>query len=98
MLDEFTAQVRRGKRCYVVTALRGVDGPHVANVANADGTFRNRFEFPRGRRRGEKFSTSLAEVAVDQFVDWIREAARAKRLREFRVNGLPRRSTTAAAE
>ena len=80
MLDEFTAQVRRGKRRYIVTALRGVDGAdHVAHVANVDGTFRERFAFPPSRRRGGKFGSSLAEVAVDQFVVWIREAARAKR-------------------
>lgn len=80
MLDEFTAHIRRGKKRYVVTALRGVDdGPHVCRVANSDGTFRQRFEFPKGRRRGERFASSLAEVAVDQFVAWIRDTARRAR-------------------
>lgn len=84
MLDEFTAQIRRGKKRYVVTALRGVeDGPHVCRVANADGTFRQRFEFPRGRKRGERFGSALAEVAVDQFRAWIKDTARRRR-RVFR--------------
>lgn len=97
MLDEFTAQVRRGKRCYIVTALRGVDGAdHVAHVANVDGTFRERFAFPPSRRRGGKFGSSLAEVAVDQFVAWIRETARARRRKES--NELQRRAVASANE
>ncbi|TXH16846.1 MAG: hypothetical protein E6R03_04815 [Hyphomicrobiaceae bacterium] len=97
MLDEFTAQVRRGKRRYIVTAFRGVDGPHVAQVASADGTGRARFAFPPSRRRGGKFGSSLAEVAVDQYVAWFRERARKRRAKEL-AEGFSRRSDQTAAK
>lgn len=84
MVESMSLTIRRGRRRYCVFLTRHDDERrHVAHVTNFDGTWRKVFKFPagRGKQTGERFSTGLAERAVDAFVAWFAEAARTARQR-----------------